>query len=158
MKSHYTKAGSMPIAEVGRKIRLSQQRLLHSDLSSLHSAWRVWAACSILTASWSKGSDRVHVVTIANLAGLRPDKVSPILRKFHEQGIFGWVKDTGSRQPGILSLPSLGERELAAPRTPREDTERCWVEGCHRPVQQNSDACDHHYSRALHRELFGEDT
>jgi hypothetical protein len=114
---HYTKAGSLNIAETGRRIRASRRRLTESEeLNGSLRAWKVWAACSELTASWSKGSDRVHVLSIANLADLRPDKVSPILRKFHELGIFGWVKDEGKRSPGILSLPSLGEKpERAAP-------------------------------------------
>ena len=113
--SSYTRAGSIGFAEAGRRLRASRQRLLESaELSDSVRAWKIWAACAELTASWSKGSDRVHVATIANLAGLRADKVSPILRAFHEQGIFGWVKSTvpkERRSPGILSLPSLGIKE-----------------------------------------------
>src|SRR3954451_14903563 len=117
-KPHYTKAGSLGIAEVGRKIRASRSRLVESEeLGDSARAWKIWAACQELTASWSKGSDRVHVATIANMCNLRADKVSPILYKFDEEGIFGWVKDGGSRKPGILSLPSLGE-PVAVERRP----------------------------------------
>ena len=118
----YTDAGSLSRPEVGRRIRASRRRLADSDLEFLASgrktklatsarSWRVWAVCSELTASWGKGSDRVHVATIANLAGLREDKVSPILRAFDEEGIFSWRKETGRRGKGLLSLPPLSEPE-----------------------------------------------
>ncbi|MFL5962206.1 MAG: hypothetical protein ACJ757_04870 [Gaiellaceae bacterium] len=152
-KPQYTKAGAMNFAEVGRKIRVSRQRLTDSDeLGDSVRAWKIWAACSELTASWSKGSDRVHVRTIANLAGLRADKVSPILYKFAEQGIFGWVKDQGKRSPGILSLPSLAEPEPESVGAPKVKLAPKAATVCTRCDEPNSNVvpgtalCEVHYA------------
>lgn len=136
----YTQAGTLTSVEVGRRFRASRENLAHSqfiliegtgknerrtDLSDSARAWKVWAVCAELTASWSKASDRVHVRTIANRAGLREDKVSPILRAFHEEAVFGWVKDEGKRSAGLLTLPmgpAMGHAGVSAPKDEPEDS------------------------------------
>lgn len=92
--------------EAGLKLRLSRQRLAESDLHDIGRAWRVWAACVELTASYSKNAERTTVVEIAALAGIRADKVSPILREFDRLGVFTWRKEEGRRRAGLLVLPS----------------------------------------------------
>lgn len=93
--------------DAGRKMRLSRQRLAESELHTSGRAWRVWAACIELTASYSKNAERTTVVEIAALAGIRPARVSPILRDFDRLGVFTWRKDRGRRSPGLLVLPAL---------------------------------------------------
>ena len=96
--------------EAGRRSRLSRQRLMESEeLSGLARAWRLWAVCNELTAGYSKSADRIHVVTLANLAGIRADKASRLLRDFDRLGIFIWRKDAGRKSPGFLALPSWVE-------------------------------------------------
>lgn len=107
-------------ADAGRKLRLSRQRLAESELGRSKSprAWRVWAACIEATASYSKGAERIYVSEIAKTAGMRPDKVSPILMEFDRLGVFGWKKDKGRRSTGFLTLPALDTPQRRGSTTP----------------------------------------
>lgn len=89
--------------------------MVASDLANSPRAWRIWAVCAELTASYSKSADRVYVSTIANLANVRPDHASPVLRQFDAEGIYIWRKDVGRKSPGFLALPSYAEPKPSAP-------------------------------------------
>ncbi len=101
---------------------MSRQRLADSDLASQARAWKLWAVCNELTAGYSKSADRVHVVTLANMAGMRDDKASAMLREFDRLGVFIWRKDTGTRRKGFLALPSWSEPDA----TPKPIDPKCW--------------------------------
>ena len=129
--------------EAARRSRLSRQRLMDSaELSGLARAWKLWAVCNELTASYSKSADRVHVVTLANKAGIRADKASGLLRDFDRQGIFIWRKDQGSRSKGFLALPSFAEPDgeprpakppkTSKPRCPDHPEVELWLNTGHR--------------------------
>jgi hypothetical protein len=100
--------------EACRRSRLSRQRLMDSELSGQARAWRLWAVCNELTAGYSKSADRIHVRTLANMADMRDDKASPLLRHFDRLGVFIWRKDQGSRKTGFLALPSWVEPDADA--------------------------------------------
>jgi hypothetical protein len=131
--TRYTQAGSLDYKDAGRRVRLARQRLQESKaeisdgqrsfrLASSARAWRVFAVCAERTASWSKGSDSVHVRTIAKEAGLPENKVSVILKAFDAGGIFSWVKDDGRYSQGLLSLPSFAAPDpLAGPEEKRRE-------------------------------------
>lgn len=109
--------------DASRRFRLSRQRLAESELDGQARAWKLWAVCMERTAGYSKSADRVHVVTLANLAGMRDDKASALLREFDRLGVVVWRKDTGRRSPGFLALPSWvepdgGPRPSSGPKCP----------------------------------------
>lgn len=124
-KFDYTRAGSLDADAANERVRLSRQRLMDSErvladgarsgrLANSARAWQVWAVCVCMTATFRKGSDKTAARFIADQAGLRTDKVTPILRAFTDEGIFIWTPPTG-RGLGLLSLPGL-DTEVKADR------------------------------------------
>ena len=116
----------IPYKDAGQRLRLSRQRLAESEfvlvegngkserrtkLATNSRAWRLWAVCIERTASYSQAADRTYVESLASLTGMRPDKVTPLLRAFDSEGVFVWRKDRGRISKGFLALPSLGGSE-----------------------------------------------
>jgi hypothetical protein len=116
--------------EACRRSRLSRQRLMESELSGQARAWRLWAVCNEMTAGYSKSADKIHVVTLANMASMRDDKASGLLYEFDRLGVFIWRKDKGRRSTGFLALPSFAEPDGKAKRsTPKFVCPECGGEG-----------------------------
>jgi hypothetical protein len=147
----YTQAGSLGRKELGERLRAARRRLKESEavindsgwkttLSHSARAWQVFAACVELTASWGKGNDKVYLVTIADLAGVPSGKVSPILRAFHDEGVFGWNKEARSRQKGLLSLPPAEGGDLVKkPATSKQKCHECGATGLRPKIYYGED-------------------
>ena len=108
-KFDYTKAGTLGWEAVAKAVLVSRERLAETDaqlqdgtvrlpdgtrapklirLRDSARVWKVWSACVEMTAGHKKRADKIYVTQIAAAAGVRPDKVSPILRLFDDVGIF----------------------------------------------------------------------
>ena len=126
----YCEPGSFNNAdELGRRLRLSRERLAASDLAGQGQAWRLWAACADATFGYAREADQIYLTTLArNAADVHRNAASRIMRRFDELGVFGWhAAPRGSHGISLLSLPPLHapstvhEDRLDAPLTVHED-------------------------------------
>jgi len=97
--------------ELGARLRLSRERLAASELATIGSAWRVWAACADATFGYAREADTTYVVVLGNSAGVDRKATSNFLRRFDELGVFVWdAAPAGSRRMSELRLPRLDTR------------------------------------------------
>ena len=95
--------------EMGRRLRLSKERLEASDLADKGQAWRMWAACVEATFSYAREADQTYAQVLArSAANMDRSAASRILRRFDELGVFGWEPaPLGSHGMSLLRLPAL---------------------------------------------------
>jgi hypothetical protein len=108
MSRPYTKQGSIPYKDAGRRMRLSLDRLrdaTHDGRPFPPVAWKVAMAAWALTASWSKAWDETYVAAIADMAGTSRQNASTWLPRLNDAGVLKWRPTKWNRASSLVGLP-----------------------------------------------------
>ncbi len=101
-----TRAGSLPYAEAGERMRLSQARLVEARANLR--AWRVAAAVWGLTAGYSKAWDAVFVDGLAALTGMDERSVRRGIKECERARALQWRASFKVGEPSLVGLPNPG--------------------------------------------------
>lgn len=91
-------------ADAGRAQRAALARAVAVKDQLKRRDWQVFAACVVLTASWSKTHDHVFVEQIAAFAGVSRGRTSESLRRLATLNVITWVPSNTRRRDSLLSL------------------------------------------------------